>query len=89
MGPSLELIMPKFMDLHRMPGATRELVAEAHKKDLAVQGKHRVSFKSYWVDEKSGKVFCLSEAPSKEAAMAAHKEAGHPADEIYEVHEGH
>jgi hypothetical protein len=81
--------MAKFMDVHQMPGATAAAVAEAHKKDLAVQGKHGVRFTSYWVDEKHGKVFCLSEAPSKEAALAVHKEAGHPTSEIYEVHEGH
>lgn len=72
-----------------MPGVTTAQVAEAHKKDVAIQGKHGVTFKTYWVDETIGKVFCLSEAPSKEAAMAVHKEAGHPTQEIYQVHEGH
>lgn len=81
--------MPKFMDVHHMPGVTRAMVAEAHKKDLAIQGKHRVAFQSYWVDETKGKVFCLCEAPSREAALAVHKEAGHPPEDIYEVHEGH
>jgi hypothetical protein len=77
------------MDVHQMPGVTVALVEEAHKKDLAVQHKHGVKFKTYWVDEKAGKVFCLSDAPSKEAALAAHKEAGHPPQEIFQVHEGH
>ena len=81
--------MPKFMDVHVMPGVTKDKVAAAHAKDVAIQGKHGVKFQSYWVDEKSGKVFCLSEAPNAEAAMAVHKEAGHPTDEIYMVHEGH
>jgi hypothetical protein len=81
--------MPTFMDVHQMPGATKAKVAEAHQKDVAVQAKHGVKFKSYWVDEKNGKVFCLSEAPNKEAALAVHKEAGHPTQEIYQVHEGH
>lgn len=81
--------MPNFMDVHQMPGVTKEKVAEAHKKDLALQSKHGVKFKTYWVDEKNGKVFCLSEAPNKEAALAVHKEAGHPTQEIYQVHEGH
>lgn len=81
--------MPKFMDVHVMPGVTKAAVAEAHAKDLAVQAKHGVKFTSYWVDEKVGKVFCLSEAPSAQAAKAAHKEAGHPTEEIYQVHEGH
>jgi hypothetical protein len=81
--------MPKFMDTHKMPGVTRAALAEAHAKDLAIQDKHGVKFTSYWVDEKQGHVFCLSEAPNREAAMAVHKEAGHPADAIFEVHEGH
>jgi Protein of unknown function (DUF4242) len=42
-----------------------------------------------WFDEGSGKVFCLVEAPSKEAAEAVHREAhGLVADEITEVKEG-
>ncbi len=81
--------MPKFMDIHAMPGVTKEKVAEAHKKDLAIQQKHGVKFTSYWVDEQTGKVFCLSEAPNMEAAKRVHQEAGHPTDEIYLVHEGH
>ncbi|HUR69423.1 MAG TPA: nickel-binding protein [Candidatus Thermoplasmatota archaeon] len=48
-----------------------------------------MKFHSYWLDEKSGRVWCLSEAPNAEAAKAVHKEAGHPTDEIYMVHEGH
>ena len=40
-------------------------------------------------DEESGKVFCLVEAPDKEAAIAVHREAhGLVADEITEVEEG-
>ena len=43
----------------------------------------------YWFDEGTGKVFCLVEAPSREAAEAVHREAhGMMADEIIEVKEG-
>jgi hypothetical protein len=43
----------------------------------------------YWYDEGTGRVFCLCEAPSKEAAEAVHREAhGLLADEITEVKEG-
>ena len=39
--------------------------------------------------EETGMVFCLAEAPSKEAAEAVHQEAhGLTADEIIEVKEG-
>jgi hypothetical protein len=48
-----------------------------------------VDYKHYWVDEKAGKIFCLVDAPSAEAAATVHREAhGLVADEIYEVSEG-
>ncbi len=33
----------------------------------------------------SGKVFCLSEGPNKDAVLRVHKKAGHATEEIYEV----
>jgi hypothetical protein len=48
-----------------------------------------VKYKKYWFDVGTGKVFCLVEAPSKEAAVRVHREAhGLLADEIVEVREG-
>jgi uncharacterized protein DUF4242 len=48
-----------------------------------------VNYLRYWFDEGTGKVFCLCQAPTKEAAMAVHREAhGVTADEIIEVREG-
>jgi len=48
-----------------------------------------VRYLRYWVDESHGKIFCLVEAPSPEAAETVHKEAhGLVADEIYQVQEG-
>jgi len=45
-----------------------------------------VNYRSYWVDEATGTVFCLIEAPNPEAAVAVHKEAhGLLADHIHEV----
>jgi hypothetical protein len=77
------------MDVHNLPGATTQAVAEAHMKDLQMQDKHGVSYLRYWVNEKEGKVFCLVEAPDAEAANSVHREAhGLVADEIYEVSEG-
>ena len=82
--------MPRFMDVHHgMQGVTPEQLAEAHQADLDHQDAHGAKFLRYWYDAKEGTVFCLCEAPSKEAAAAVHREAGHPADEIYEVKEGH
>ena len=82
--------MPLFMDVHRnVKGQTAESLAEIHKKDLEVQEKHGVKYLKYWFDNDEGAIFCLSEAPSKEAAIAVHREAhGAVADEIFEVSEG-
>jgi len=82
--------MPLFMDIHhRVPGLTTEAVIGAHKKDLEVQKKYGVKYLKYWYDESSGKVFCLVDAPNKEAATRVHREAhGLVADEVIEVTEG-
>ena len=82
--------MPLYLDVHnKVEALTGEAVAGAHKRDLEVQGKYGVKYLRYWYDEGTGKVFCLVEAPSKEAAAAVHREAhGLVADEIIEVKEG-
>ncbi len=82
--------MPLFMDVHHhVEGLTAEAVAGAHQRDLETQEKYGVNYLKYWYDEGTGKVFCLVEAPNKEAAEAVHREAhGLVADEITEVNEG-
>jgi hypothetical protein len=82
--------MPLYLDVHhKIEGLTGDGVKGAHQKDLQVQAKHGVKYLRYWFDEGTGKVFCLVEAPSKEAAEAVHREAhGLLADEIIEVKEG-
>jgi hypothetical protein len=82
--------MPLYMDIHRnVEGLTPEAVAEAHKKDLEVQDEYGVRYHRYWYNDETGEVFCLAEAPSKEAAEAVHRVAhGLTADEIIEVKEG-
>jgi Protein of unknown function (DUF4242) len=83
--------MPLFMDVHeRLPhGATAKDMAEVHHADLEVQQRHGVRYLRYWVDEEAGKLFCLAEAPSAEAAVTVHREAhGLLADRIYQVQEG-
>jgi len=66
-----------FIDIHQLGAGnvTAAAVAEAHKKDLAVQDKYGVNFINYWVDEKAGVVMCLSEANNEEAIINTHKEA--------------
>ena len=83
--------MQLFMDVHSMDGTvTVDAVAEAHKADLRTQGRFGVNYKQYWVDEKNGKIFCLVEAPSADAAVAVHREAhGLVADALFPVAEGH
>jgi hypothetical protein len=81
--------MPLYMDIHKkVDGATDEAVAAAHRKDLETQAKYGVKYQKYWLDESTGTIFCLVEAPSKEAAERVHREAhGLTADEIHEVTE--
>ena len=82
--------MPLYIDVHhKVEVLTVEAVAGAHQKDLEVQGKHGVAYHKYWFNEQTGQVFCLVEAPSKEAAETVHREAhGLTADELIEVQEG-
>jgi len=82
--------MPLFMDHHKnVEDLSAEALAGAHERDLEVQEKHGVNYRQYWFNEDAGEVFCLVEAPNKEAAEAVHREAhGLVADEILEVREG-
>lgn len=81
--------MPLYMDIHNIEGGVSAAdVAKAHEADLAKQADYGVDYKHYWVDEKAGKIFCLVEAPSAEAANTVHREAhGLVADDIFEVTE--
>ena len=82
--------MPLFMDIHhKVEGLTPEAIAAAHQQDIAVQARFGVRFIRYWYDERTGKVFCLSEAPDAAAMTAVHAAAhGLLADEIVAVTEG-
>jgi hypothetical protein len=82
--------MPLFMDHHRgVEGLTAEAVADAHRKDEEIQDQYGVKYLKYWFNEETGEVFCLAQAPNKEAAEAVHREAhGLMAEEITEVEEG-
>jgi hypothetical protein len=74
------------MDVHKVQGVTADAVAQAHIRDLEVQGKHGARYLEYWLSGDGDRIFCLVEAPSKEAAIAVHREAhGLVADEIHEV----
>jgi hypothetical protein len=78
------------MDVHnKVEGLTAEAVAGAHQKDLEIQDRYGVKYIRYWFNEQTGRVYCLAEAPDKEAAIRVHREAhGLLADDILEVKEG-
>jgi uncharacterized protein DUF4242 len=82
--------VPLFMDLHEFDGGvSMDDVAKAHLADLQAQAAYDVRYLRYWVDGGAGRVFCLVEAPSAEAAANVHREAhGLVADHIYRVQEG-
>ena len=78
--------MPLYMDIHTVPGATANDVAKAHVADMATQGRHDVEYLKYWHNQDCGKLFCLVEAPSAEAAHCVHREAhGLVAEKLIEV----
>lgn len=83
--------MPLYMDMHKGTPGTMvdpESIADAHQKDLQTQSKYGVNYQKYFLDKDSGTLFCLVEAPSKEAAIRVHREShGMTANEIWEVSE--
>jgi class 3 adenylate cyclase len=78
--------MPMFMDIHTIPGITREDLAKAHEADMKIQARFGVEYHKYWMNETTGKVYCLCTAPDAGAAESVHREShGAEADRIIEV----
>ena len=78
--------MPTFMDVHEgFVGVDQDGLQAAHDADLAIEEEEGVHFEKAWLDPVSGKAFCLSTGPSKEAVQRVHERAGHGTLEIYEV----
>lgn len=81
-----------YLDLHEM-GAGKvnaKAVAGAHQKDLAVQKKHGVNLINYWLDEKTGTIMCLAQAPNADSLINTHKEAhGLVPVKVTQVKQGH
>ncbi|NJO25499.1 MAG: DUF4242 domain-containing protein [Bacteroidia bacterium] len=67
--------MPIYMDVHIVPGVKARDVAEAHKKDLQHQEEYGCKAMTYWIDEKRETIFCLIEAPDKQAVEEMHSKA--------------
>ena len=82
--------MPLYMDVHTIDGGVSiDDDAKAHVADLETQDAYDVRYLRYWVSEDQGKVFCLVEAPTGDAASTVHREAhGLVADEVFQVQEG-
>lgn len=80
-----------YIDVHEL-GAGKvdfEAVKGAHEKDLATQGKYNVNFIKYWVDEREGKVYCLSKASDTGSITQTHRDAhGLLPSSIFQVSEG-
>jgi AraC-like DNA-binding protein len=67
--------MPIFMDVHIVPGVKAKDVAEAHRLDLFHQQEHGCNCMTYWIDETRESIFCLIEAPDKDAVEQMHSKA--------------
>lgn len=67
--------MPIYMDVHIVPGVKAINVAEAHRKDLLHQDEYACKCMTYWIDEVRESIFCLIEAPTKEAVEEMHNKA--------------
>jgi class 3 adenylate cyclase len=78
--------VPIYLDRHDLRGHTAADVADAHRRDLEVQGRYGVKFLAYWFDEARGSNFCLIDAPDARTANRVHDEAhGEVAIDIIEV----
>ena len=78
--------MARYMDVHDgFVGVTKEQFEDAHRRDLDIQSEEGVSFDHAWLDPVSGKAFCISTGPNKEAVQRVHEKAGHGTGEVYEV----
>jgi hypothetical protein len=78
--------MARFIDVHDgFVGVTKEQLMAAHDADTAIEDEEGVHIEHAWLDPTSGKVFCLSTGPSKEALMRIHERAGHPTSQVFEV----
>jgi hypothetical protein len=78
--------MARFIDVHTgFVGVTQDELTAAHARDLMNEGSEGVHFEHAWLDPESGKAFCLSTGPSKEAIMRVHEQSGIPTTEVYEI----
>jgi hypothetical protein len=82
--------MPLFMDTHeRVRAITPEGVRSAYERSLSVQSNYGARYVRMWAHSEPndhGRLFCLVEAPSREAVVLVHLDAhGLLPNEIHEV----
>jgi class 3 adenylate cyclase len=66
------------MDIHRIEGMTPEIVERCHLTDLEAAERYNVRYLKYWFNQPDGHLFCLIDAPTREAALACHVGSPHP-----------
>lgn len=76
--------MPLYMDIHRFENVTHDIVEKCHLTDVEAAERYRVRYLKYWYNQPDGHVFCLIEAPDREAAIACHVGTPQP-DTLIEV----
>jgi AraC-like DNA-binding protein len=67
--------MPIYMDVHTVPGVKAKDVAAAHTKDVLHQHEYGCKCMTYWIDEARETIFCLIDAPDKDAVKEMHSKA--------------
>ena len=79
--------MPLYMDLHKgIKGLTLENAEKAHMQDEAIQDLMGVKYHKFYINVTEGTIFCLVEAPNKEACIQCHRNShGDLPCEIIEV----
>ena len=67
--------MPLFMDFHKVENITVDDVVKAHMADLAIQEQYGVKYLQFWLNQKAGTVFCLTEGPDAKTCEMVHQMA--------------
>lgn len=74
--------MPKFLDSHHMKGVDENTLKNAQNSP---QDEFGVTHENIMYNEKEDKLFCLLDAPSKEAVEKHHQKLGIQCEWITEV----
>jgi AraC-like DNA-binding protein len=78
------------MDFHKIDGITIEDIKKAHMADLSVQEKYGVKYHQFWLNQKAGTLFCLTEGPDMKTCEMVHRLAhGNVACAMTEVEPGY